>query len=150
MAKTVTLDELRSRAVRDPELLTPGTLVIIAHVPDLDNGGYGSEPHAHFGTIREIRTHEIWEIVGGIRKEVKIHYFDKNGEHEVYAGDRGVVRYPNGNFNDSNFIVIVSKLVDEGIEIDLNVSEDYKMRRRQENYGDAYDYDDDDVDWGYD
>jgi hypothetical protein len=149
VSKTIPLEELRSRAVRDPALLIPGTLVIIAHVPDLEKGGYGAAPSAHFATIRELRTHKVSDGIGGLREELKIHYFDKNGEHESFAGDRGVIRYPIGHFNEANFIVIVSELVNEGVEIDLNVSEEYKKRRWQDAYGDSYDPDDD-VDWGYD
>lgn len=143
MTKAIPLEELRFRAIRDPKLLEPGTLVIMAHVPDLEKGGYGGTPSGEIVTIREVRNAEI-DFGLGPEEHLKIHYFDKAGEHECFAGDRGVIRYPNGNFNDSNFIVLVSELVDAGLEISLDVSEEYKVQRRTMTYGDPVDdfYDD--------
>lgn len=149
MTKSIPLEELRFRAVRDPELLVPGTLVIMAHVPNLDQGGYGVEPMAEIVTVREMRFHYEDNGDGTTDEILKIHYFDKHGEHETYASDRGVIPYPSGYINDANFVVIVSELIDADIEIDLKVSEDYTRRRALINRSGDYDpYDSSmDVDW---
>lgn len=149
MTKSIPLEELRFRAVRDPRVLVPGTLIIMAHVPDLAKGGYGSTPTGEIVTVREVRTDYRDNGVGGVEEVVKLHYFDKHGEHESFAGDRGIIRYPAGHFNEANFVVLVSDLVDADIEIDLNVSEEY-ARQRALRYSSA---DDDpyepyaDLDW---
>lgn len=149
MTKSIPLEELRFRAVRDPELLVPGTLVIMAHVPDLAKGGYGAEPMAEIVTVREMRFHYTDNGDGTTEETLKIHYFDKLGEHETYASDRGVIPYPSGYLNDANFVVIVSDLIDAGLEIDLKVSEDYTRRRALINSSGSYDPYDSymDVDW---
>lgn len=149
MTKSIPLEELRFRAVRDPELLVPGTLVILAHVPNLDQGGHGVEPMAEIVTVREMRFHYENNGDGTTDEILKIHYFDKRGEHETYASDRGVIPYPSGYINDTNFVVIVSELIDAGLEIDLKVSEDYTRRRALINRSGSYDpYESSmDVDW---
>lgn len=149
MTKSIPLEELRFRAVRDPELLVPGTLVILAHVPNLDQGGYGVEPMAEIVTVREMRFHYEDNGDGTTDEVLKIHYFDKRGEHETYASDRGVIPYPSGYINDTNFVVIVSELIDADLEIDLKVSEDYTRRRALITRSGDYDpYDSSmDVDW---
>lgn len=129
MTNSIPLEELRFRAVRDPELLVPGTLVILAHVPDLDKGGYGGEPMAEIGTVREMRFHYEDNGDGTTNEVLKIHYFDKHGEHETYASDRGVIPYPAGHFNEANFVVVVADLIAADIEVNLKVSEDYTRRR---------------------
>lgn len=139
MTKSIPLEELRFRAVRDPELLVPGTLVIMAHVPDLDKGGYGVEPMAEIVTVREMRFHYEDNGDGTTDEVLKIHYFDKHGEHETYASDRGVIPYPAGHFNEANFVVVVADLIDADLEIDLKVSEDYTRRRALINSSRDYD-----------
>lgn len=160
---TLFLDELKERAVRDIEQLTPGTEILIGHVPEL------SHPEAAFA-----RAH--YSSDAGIVTEVGYKYFDElhpgmdrredeepklvilysdGGDRMQYmhATDAGVIPYgdpKSGNYNDANFLVLVSELNDEGIMPLLRVSDGYEERLEEFNSKvQEYDYSAD-YPWGDD
>lgn len=133
------LDELRDRAVRSPEELTPGSEVLFAHVPDLDelwlrtsrDSGY-----AHTGTIVEVAPRHHHELRAGRNplpdaqpRLAIIYRRSDTGERDyIYAADTGVTPYgePGSEFyNPTNFAVLLAPLEAEGIVPLLTASEEF-------------------------
>lgn len=136
------LDELRDRAVRSPEELTPGAEVLFAHVPDLLEPwtrNYPDSAYASIGTVVEVSMkhhHELREgrraLPGSEPKLAIIYRRQDTGERDYfYAADTGVTPYgePGHEFyNPANFAVLLAPLEAEGFVPLLTASEDFQKR----------------------
>jgi hypothetical protein len=139
MTDILPLEKLRSHAVRDPDILTPGTLLVMAHVPDLySRHGGGTYAYAQYITVQRVeelshaemhpekyfKEDEEWAH----KSDLMLFYFDKLGEHTAHCADYGVIPYGLNNYNDTNFVVRVSDLVDAGLSFSLKTSDEYNKR----------------------
>lgn len=158
---TLFLDELKERAVRDIEKLTPGTEILIGHVPDLSHPEL-VDSHAHYssdaGIVTEVGYKYFDELHPGMDRhegeEPKLVILYSDGGDRMrymHATDAGVLPYgdpQNGHYNDANFMVLISELNDEGIMPLLRASDDYEERLKEFNSKvHVYDYSAD-IPWG--
>lgn len=141
------LDELRDRAVRSPDELTPGSEVLFAHVPDLEESWLRTSRdsvYAHSGTIVEVALRHHHELRDGrealpdSRPSLAIIYRRSDtGERDyIYAADTGVTPYgePGSEFyNPTNFAVLLAPLEAEGIIPLLTASEEFAEALQRQN-----------------
>lgn len=134
------LDELRDRAVRSPEELTPGTEVLFAHVPDLLDPWTRSTPdraYASIGTVVEVSMKHYHELHEGRRPHsgsepslVITYRRQDTGERDyIYAADTGVTPYGDPGhevYNPANFAVLLEPLAEEGIVVFLRASDGFQ------------------------
>lgn len=135
-ATDIYTNELRQFQVRDISRLVPGTEILIAHVPDLENPSLEFSKvsaQAHRYTVLEVceKTanelhHFDTDADWANEKDTVIHVKNKHYEDYMYASDCGVLPYEGGGYNTTNFTVILSDLEDAGMTWINDTSPSYK------------------------
>lgn len=142
--KSIHLDELRTYAVRDPQLLKPGQRVIFCHVPPLarpDLASSKARPYGFEATTLEVAAKTFLELhpntkpMDSDEPKLVIFYESEHGKSYTYASDSGVVPYHWGHefYNDTNFLVIEEQLRAAGLEPLLEVSAAYEEELKDYN-----------------
>jgi len=131
------LNQLRSHAIRSPELIVPGTRVIFAHIPaHLDGDAFEGKDFidGELVTITAVAEMSFMELhpsapggfTGADEKNLVVLFEDSKG-HRGYrhAADCGLIPY-GIHFNSTNIVVSVDCLESRGWEPVLEPSAGYR------------------------
>lgn len=136
----VHIDELSEFAILDPSELIPGTEVLLCHVPFLENLSaltLTTTPLAQRELIKGVVHSTVSSVLGrkpyaGEKAEDLLLFGGDVSANDSYRflSDCGVLPYPSGYYNSTNFVVSLDELEAQGRHFIDTVSPRYEELRR--------------------